>query len=159
MFDMPLATFVRFCHNHGLLQIFDRPQWRTVKGGGREYVRRLVAQLDDVRTACPVGAVTRDGKGLLLAHAGGSERFDQVVMAGHSDAALAMRGAASPAQRAIWRRSGTSQTTRCCTDERLLPRDRKLCRLEPFRRAWRPGRSPSAFLPDQPAQPPPFRTP
>ena len=38
--DFPLATFVRFCHNHGLLQLKDRPSWRTVKGGGREYVRK-----------------------------------------------------------------------------------------------------------------------
>ncbi|MBI4996011.1 MAG: FAD-dependent oxidoreductase, partial [Rhodocyclales bacterium] len=45
MLDMPLATFIRFCRNHGLLQVFDRPQWRTVKGGGREYVRKLAAQL------------------------------------------------------------------------------------------------------------------
>jgi predicted NAD/FAD-binding protein len=41
MRDMPLATFIRFCQNHGLLQVFDRPMWRTVQGGGREYVKRL----------------------------------------------------------------------------------------------------------------------
>ena len=53
MLDMPLATFIRFCQNHGLLQVFDRPLWRTVKGGGREYVRKIAAQLDDIRLACP----------------------------------------------------------------------------------------------------------
>lgn len=46
---MPLATFVRFCNNHGLLQIFDRPVWRTVLGGGREYVAKLAATLADIR--------------------------------------------------------------------------------------------------------------
>ena len=49
MLDMPLATFIRFCQNHGLLQVFDRPMWRTIKGGGREYVKKIAAQLDDVR--------------------------------------------------------------------------------------------------------------
>ena len=51
MRDMPLATFVRFCQNHGLLQIFDRPMWRTVRGGGREYVNKIAAQLDDLSAA------------------------------------------------------------------------------------------------------------
>jgi predicted NAD/FAD-binding protein len=60
MLDTPLATFVRFCQNHGLLQVFDRPMWRTVKGGGREYVSKIAAQLDDIRLACPVRAVTRE---------------------------------------------------------------------------------------------------
>jgi predicted NAD/FAD-binding protein len=44
MLDYPLVTFVRFCRNHGLLQVFDRPLWRTVQGGGRAYVEKL-AQL------------------------------------------------------------------------------------------------------------------
>ena len=51
MLDTPLATFVRFCSNHGLLQIFDRPAWRTVRGGARQYVRKIAAQLDDIRLA------------------------------------------------------------------------------------------------------------
>ena len=81
MRDMPLATFIRFCQNHGLLQVFDRPMWRTVKGGGRDYVRKIAAQLDDIRLACPVSAVTRENGGLRVTHAHGNERFDQVVMA------------------------------------------------------------------------------
>ncbi len=79
MLDMPLATFIRFCHNHGLLQIFDRPTWRTVQGGGREYVRRIAAQLADVRVSCPVRAIERTADGLQVHHAHGVERFDQVV--------------------------------------------------------------------------------
>ncbi|MCK6390257.1 MAG: FAD-dependent oxidoreductase [Azonexus sp.] len=102
MRDMPLASFVRFCHNHGLLQIFDRPSWRTVRGGGREYVKRLAAGLKDIRLACPVLNVRHEGSGLCVTHAQGSERFDQVVMACHSDQALAILGeAASPAQAAV----------------------------------------------------------
>ncbi|WP_374682868.1 NAD(P)/FAD-dependent oxidoreductase, partial [Accumulibacter sp.] len=56
MLDYPLASFVRFCRNHGLLQVFDRPLWRTVRGGGRQYVNKLAACLDDVRLATPVRA-------------------------------------------------------------------------------------------------------
>ena len=100
--DMPLATFIRFCQNHGLLQIFDRPMWRTVKGGGREYVKKIAAQLSDVRIACPVSAVSREAGGLRLTHAQGSEYFDQVVLACHSDQSKRILGlTASDGQRAV----------------------------------------------------------
>lgn len=128
MRDMPLATFVRFCQNHGLLQVFDRPLWRTLKGGGREYVRRIAAQLDDVRLACPVVAVTRDEEGLTLLHAGGTERFDRVVMACHSDQSLRILGdTASPTQRAVLA-AVRYQPNRAVlhTDAALLPRNRNL---------------------------------
>ena len=128
MRDMPLATFIRFCHNHGLLQVFDRPTWRTVKGGGRSYVDKIAAQLPDVRTACPVRGVTRTPRGLRLQHAAGEETFDQVVLACHSDQSLALLGdTASPAQRALLA-AIRYQPNRAVlhTDPALLPRDRKL---------------------------------
>ncbi len=105
MRQMPLATFIRFCHNHGLLQIFQRPTWRTVLGGGRSYVQKIAAQLDDIRLSCPVYCVTREHAGrhgLRVSHAAGSEYFDQVVMACHSDQALNILGAtASAAQHRV----------------------------------------------------------
>jgi uncharacterized protein len=128
MRDMPLATFIRFCQNHGLLQVFDRPLWRTVKGGGREYVKKIAAQLDDIRLACPVSAVTRAADGLTVAHAGGCERFDQVVMACHSDQALSILGfTASDGQREVLS-AIRYQPNRAVlhTDPALLPRDSKL---------------------------------
>ncbi|MBU1236460.1 MAG: FAD-dependent oxidoreductase [Gammaproteobacteria bacterium] len=128
MLDMPLATFIRFCRNHGLLQVFDRPQWRTVKGGGREYVRKLAAQLDDVRLACPVRRVERTALGLRVHHAHGVEDFDQVVLACHSDQALAIAGgAASDRQREVLA-AIRYQPNRAVlhTDRALLPRDEKL---------------------------------
>jgi len=129
MLDMPLATFVRFSDNHGLLQVFDRPLWRTVKGGGREYVRRIAAQLDDVRTACPVVAVNRESDGrLTVLHAQGAERFDQVVMACHSDQSLRILGSsASTGQRDILA-AVRYQPNRAVlhTDAALLPRNRRL---------------------------------
>jgi predicted NAD/FAD-binding protein len=128
MLDMPLATFIRFCRNHGLLQVFDRPQWRTVKGGGREYVRRIAAQLDDIRLACPVRHIERTPFGLRLHHADGAEEFEQVVLACHSDQALAIAGgAASAGQREVLA-AVRYQPNRAIlhTDRALLPRDEKL---------------------------------
>ena len=163
MLDTPLATFVRFCQNHGLLQVFDRPLWRTVKGGAREYVRKIAAQLDDIRLACPVSAVRRNGASLQVSHAGGSERFDQVVMACHSDQALAILGySATDAQREVLR-AIRYQPNRAVlhTDARLLPRDQSLWS------AWNyiagsgePGGQPVgvSYLINR-LQPLPFRTP
>jgi len=85
--DFPLPTFVRFCHNHGLLRIRDRPQWRTVSGGGREYVAKIAARLSDVRRATPVQRIRRSAHGVEVEAAGGVERFDEVVLACHSDQA------------------------------------------------------------------------
>jgi predicted NAD/FAD-binding protein len=100
--DYPLSTFVRFCRNHGLLQIFDRPLWRTVRGGGREYVKRMVAAIPEVRSASPVRAVIPGGRGLIVATDAGRDSFDQVVLACHSDQALRLtQDAALPQQRAM----------------------------------------------------------
>ncbi len=96
MMQFPVSTLIRFCHNHGLLQVANRPQWFTVKGGSREYVNRLVMDYEKagglVRKGAPVMAVKR-----LASHAGvtietpeGTECFDEVVMACHSDQALAL---------------------------------------------------------------------
>ena len=85
--DFPLPTFVRFCHNHGLLRIRDRPQWRTVSGGGREYVAKIAARLPDVRRATPVQRIRRGAHGVDVEAAGRVERFDEVVLACHSDQA------------------------------------------------------------------------
>ncbi len=92
MLEYPLSTFVRFCHNHGLLQIFDRPQWLTVGGGSREYVARMAQALDDVRLGTPVIGLRRDETGVSLQTAAGSERFDHLVLACHSDQALRLIG-------------------------------------------------------------------
>ena len=89
--DFPLPTFVRFCHNHGLLAIDDRPQWRTVQGGGRVYVQKIVERLSDVRLGCPVQQVRRRAGGVEIdSPSRCGERFDGVVLACHSDQALAL---------------------------------------------------------------------
>lgn len=129
MLDMPLATFVRFCRNHGLLQLVNRPQWRTVLGGGRQYVRRIAAQLADIRLNCPVEAVVQHGNQLNVIHSGGAgEYFDHVVMACHSDQSLALLGdTATEAQRnALSAVSYQPNRAILHTDRALLPRNEKL---------------------------------
>jgi predicted NAD/FAD-binding protein len=128
MLDYPLATFVRFCHNHGLLQVFDRPLWRTVQGGAREYVSKLAAGIEDIRLATQVRRVFRTPRGLLLAHDREVEEFDHVVLACHSDQALAILDEdASPAERrALSAIRYQPNHAVLHTDAALLPRDRKL---------------------------------
>ena len=89
---VPIATLIRFCHNHGLLQVRDRPQWWTVRGGSREYVRRIVDALPDVRLATPVRRITRLDAGVLVATDDASTHYDEVVLACHSDQALQLLG-------------------------------------------------------------------
>jgi uncharacterized protein len=89
MLRFPVATLVRFCHNHGLLQVADRPQWWTVAGGARTYVDKILAGIADKRLNTPVRRVTRTAGGASVATDSGTERFDHVVMATHPDQALA----------------------------------------------------------------------
>jgi predicted NAD/FAD-binding protein len=90
--DLPAATFLQFCHNHGLLRLRDRPVWRTVAGGSRCYVERLTAPFaNDIRLGCGVRSLRRFPDHVLLTDATGARRrYDQVVVASHPDQALAM---------------------------------------------------------------------
>jgi uncharacterized protein len=103
MLDFPAETFVRFCVNHHLLDVGDRPPWRTVSGGSREYVRRITAGFRDrIRLKTPVTAVHRDAAGVTVHDAlGGTARFDQAVIATHSDQALRLLAQPSPAEREV----------------------------------------------------------
>ena len=102
MLACPVRTFVRFCLNHGLLQLQDRPQWLTVAGGARRYVAKMVAALEDVRVGVPAVRVVRAPAGVQVRTAAGIEAFDGVVLACHSDQALRLLGSgATGAERAI----------------------------------------------------------
>jgi uncharacterized protein len=90
MLQFPVATMIRFCHNHGLIQVTNRPQWHTVTGGARHYVDKIVAGLADKRLRTPVRLIERDGAGVRVVTDRGAERFDQLVLATHSDQALAL---------------------------------------------------------------------
>jgi len=99
----PVLAFLRFFQNHGLLSLKDRPQWRTIKGGSVNYVEKLVAPFrENIRLSTPVQRVKREATGVEIFPAtGGSERFDQVVLACHSDQALAMLADPSDLEREI----------------------------------------------------------
>jgi len=128
MLEFPVASFVRFCHNHGLLQIADRPRWHTVVGGSREYVRKLVAGITEVRCNEPVLQVRRTGwNGLATVQAAsGTVGFDQVVFACHGDQALALLADADAHERAILG-AVRYQANRAVlhTDAGVLPRNRR----------------------------------
>lgn len=96
MLRFPVATLIRFCHNHGLIQITDRPQWHTVRGGARHYVEKMLVRLPGARLATPVRQVSRVAGGALVATDLGSQHFDEVVFACHSDQALALLADPSP---------------------------------------------------------------
>ncbi len=101
MLQFPVATMIRFCHNHGLIQITDRPQWWTVKGGARHYVDKIVASISDKRLNSPVQHIARHDGGVTLTTHAGPEPFDHVIVATHSDQALAMLQAPTPAEQAV----------------------------------------------------------
>jgi uncharacterized protein len=100
MLEFPVATMIRFCHNHGLLQISQRPQWWTVEGGSRQYVRKLALGLD-VRLANPVERIERDDACVKVVSGGRAELFDAVVLAVHSDQALRLLDRPSARETAV----------------------------------------------------------
>ncbi len=130
MLDFPAASFLRFCHNHGLLQVSNRPQWRTVQGGSRRYVSKLLGGIADARLAMPVRQVQRVMQGgaqkVRICTDHHNELFDHVVLACHSDQSLALLADAGEAERALLGAIGY-QSNRAVlhTDTRCLPRARK----------------------------------
>jgi len=89
--EFPAAAFFRFFDNHGLLQVRNRPEWRTVVGGSRQYVRRMLdATNGRIALGAPVLAVSRGADCVTVTRAGGTEVFDACVIATHADEALAL---------------------------------------------------------------------
>ena len=130
MADFPAKRLVEFFRNHGLLSLTDRPQWYVVEGGSRSYVDRILPELGDaVRLGTPVRAVRRPaGGGALVATDAGTERFDAVVLACHSDEALALLTDPSPQEREVLGAIGYQRNDVVLhTDPRVLP---------PRRRSW-----------------------
>ena len=87
----PALYFLQFFGHHGLLTVNSQPQWRTIIGGSRVYVDRLIKPFRErIRLNCPVQQVARHEDRVLVTSEHGTEAFDQVVVATHSDQALAM---------------------------------------------------------------------
>jgi len=134
MLAFPVGSFARFCDNHGLLQVANRPRWFTVKGGARQYVEKIVAGLDDLRISTPVRGIRRtpldpqnggrDSVTVITDH--GRETFDHVVLACHSDQSLRMLTDASTDEHEILR-AVPYQPNRAYlhTDLALMPKRRR----------------------------------
>ncbi len=158
----PLGTFISYSHNHGLLAVSNRPQWKTVVGGGREYVRKLAANLAEVRLGVPVRRVRRHGDAVHVATDHGTEHYDHVVLAAHTDQSLAMLEDASSEERAVLKAIPYQANKAVLhTDPKLLPHRK---------RAWSAWNffSPRRELTDEPVslsylinklQPLPFKRP
>jgi predicted NAD/FAD-binding protein len=127
MLDFPAENFIAFFSNHRLLQ-YDRPVWRTVKGGSSRYVEKLTAGFrDQLRLGCAVTSIRRTAHGVVVDDShGGSESYDHLVIASHSDQALAMLSDADDRERAVLGAIGYSPNTIYLhRDTRLMPRRRR----------------------------------
>lgn len=130
MLRFPLGALLAFCHNHGLLQVSGRPQWLCVRGGARQYVRRIVAGIDEARLRCAARRVRRvpgeGAAGVWIDSERGSERFDEVVLACHADQALALLERPSADERELLGAFGYQRNRAVLhTDAALLPRERR----------------------------------
>ncbi len=128
MLDFPLVFFLRFFRNHGLLSVSNRPQWRVIEGGSREYLRPLAAPFEEkLRTGVTIDRVRREPGGVTVIFADGlEERFDQVVFACHSDEALALLADPTPQEREILGAIPyQSSSVTLHTDIRMLPERRR----------------------------------
>lgn len=126
MLAFPARFFIRFFINHGLLSVSDRPQWRTIVGGSRTYVERLIAPFRErVRLNKPVLSLDRHADHVDVRLEDGTQRFDAVFLACHSDQALALLARPTPEEHEVL--SAIPYQTNAAvlhTDTRLLPRRR-----------------------------------
>jgi len=129
MLAFPALSFLRFFRNHGLVQLRDRPEWRTVSGGSREYVSRLTAATEATwLKGAPVERVLRDGAGVTIVAGEHRRRHDHVVLACHSDQTLRLLETPSAAE------AQTLGAIRYQTNRTILHTDRSL--MPRSRRAW-----------------------
>ena len=128
MLAFPARYFIRFFHNHGLLSVDDRPQWRVIRGGSARYVEALTAPFRDrVRLRTPVQSVRRlAGQVYVKAVGHETERFDAAFLACHSDQALAMLADATPLEREVLGAIPYQENEAVLhTDPSLMPRARR----------------------------------
>lgn len=96
--EMPVLFLIRFMANHHMLSFTGRPTWRVVEGGSHSYVKAILAKTRaTILTESPVTRITRDERGVTVSSKHGDTHFDEVVLACHSDQALALL--ADPSER------------------------------------------------------------
>ena len=163
MLRFPVATVIRFCHNHGLSQVSNRPQWHTITGGARHYVEKIVSRIEDKRLNTPVRRIERDAAGVRVVTDAGAEYFDRVVLATHSDQALALLADATQQEREVLG-AIRYQANRAVlhTDASVLPASRRAWAAWNYERAPENGRESASvclhYLINQ-LQPLPFSQP
>lgn len=125
--EFPLGFFLKFFLNHGLLDIQNRPQWYVLKGGSHAYISHLREPLgSSIRTNSPVERVRRTPTEIQLHIAGQWHDFDQVVMACHSDQALAALETPTPEEQQVLGQIGyQANSVILHSDLRMMPRRRK----------------------------------
>jgi predicted NAD/FAD-binding protein len=127
MRSFPARSLLKFFDNHGLLNVYERPVWRTVTGGSRVYVEKLGASREGrIKTGCAATRVMRSGEEIIVVDGrGGRRHFDAVVLACHADQALRLMSAPTLAERQVLG-SFHYQTNRAVLhrDRRLMPKRR-----------------------------------
>jgi predicted NAD/FAD-binding protein len=123
VFDFPARFLLGFFHNHGLMQLADRPQWKTIVGGSQNYVKTLLGPLQQgIRLSCPVARVFREPSAVRVVSVEGEELFDQVVFATHADQSLTILGdATADESRVLEQFPYQANQAVLHTDESLLP--------------------------------------
>ncbi|HCU53071.1 MAG TPA: FAD-dependent oxidoreductase [Gammaproteobacteria bacterium] len=124
----PARFFVRFFHNHGMLSVDRRPQWRVIRGGSARYVERLTAPFRDrIRLNTPVEWIRRlPDRVLVKARGLETEHFDAVFMACHSDQALRLLADPSPLEQEVLGAIPYQENEAVLhTDTRMLPRSHR----------------------------------
>jgi len=122
--QQPARTFLSFCLNHRLLQVAGRPQWKTVKGGARQYVKAMLPRIAEVRVSSAVHTVKRLADGVEVRSAGHVDRYDAVVLACHAPTSLAMLDASEDERDVLSRVRYQPNVAVLHTDTALLPRRR-----------------------------------
>ncbi len=126
--EYPARAFVRFCENHGLLKLTNRPVWRTLAGGSRAYVEKLAKAIPEILTTTPISAVRRHPDCVEIVSAGGeTRRFDHVVIATHADQALRMLADPTPEEdRLLGAFCYCANSAVLHSDATLMPRRRRV---------------------------------
>ena len=124
----PAQAFIRFFHSHGLLLLKDRPVWRTVDGGSREYVKRLTAGFRDKIRPGGVTSIRRQvNKVLVTDHMGIEETYDHAVIAAHADDAFNLLADPDPLEKRLlcaWRYTDNRAVLH--TDATLMPKRKRV---------------------------------
>lgn len=128
MLDFPARYFVRFFHNHGMLSVNERPQWRAIRGGSARYVEKLVAPFRHrIRLNTPVESLRRlPGRVMVQARGAEAEGFDHAFVACHADQALKLLADPTPLEREVLGAIRYQENEAVLhTDTALLPRTRR----------------------------------